>query len=74
MYSSLPYPRSSFDANDRSRIMGFLGFVYKYEVMGESVPTLKWYAQTSLMLKFIAFLVHVREAGVVSADGCPLSW
>lgn len=58
--------RSTFDDNDRPRILGFLGYVYKYEVMGEVAPTLAWYAQSSFMVKFLAFLVHVREAGVVS--------
>ena len=57
--------RSTFDDNDRPRILGFLGYVYKYEVMGEVAPTLAWYAQSSFMLKFLAFLVHIRDAGVV---------
>ena len=57
----------TFDDQDRARILQYAGFVRKFLHVSDANPSLTWYTQLPWFLRFVSFLIDVREAGAV---GC----
>jgi hypothetical protein len=69
----LAIEEETFDANDRQRIMCFLGFVYKYR-SGGAPPSLDQYLQMPYIMDYVTFLVEARQASQVRVVLCPQAW